>query len=812
MNSPFVLKGLEVHSIRSQFFGFAAEQFPWLLQQGIKEWDKLGLDDVDDSEILTAGNALVERLLLKIGRNRAQNQLETTPFVHIKDRIEQENERIRSAMQGVFERFAIARSISIDEWKWVLQGMILTRAVDNEFKRLFMSGEFKYGNKGFQGKGFRSLGQEAISAAAVRLRRGKSYSKDGVWTGDIVAPLIRDLGIYLAFSDDVEAALNAQVGKDAPPMTGKDLHYGDLSLGVLPAAAPLSVATCAVTGMGMAIGLQKQPRIGISFIGEGGCSLGEWHEAINFACVHKLPLIFCVQNNQTALSTPVSQQSAVRVFGDKAIGYGIGHVSIDGTDPINIASTFSWAAEKARRGRGPILIEVICMRMCGHAHHDDMLYLGREPEVSFEYPTPKTGGYVDVEKYKQWMKRDPIQTFAKKMIEAGYCSVQEVEGFKKAASKRCREAVENLKKTPWPKGELAKSGVFAADRESSVSSKCQEFRVELEQAPPFSSLGNTFLEGIAKGLEQALVDKRVYVLGEDVGPPYGNAFMLLKSLVARFGNRLINTPISEAAIIGACVGMAIEGLRPIGEIQFNDFVACGFNQLVNSAAKFHYRTGRSVPMVLRMPFGGLRCAGPYHSQDTIPWFHRSFGLKIVVPSTPFDAMQLLLSAVSDVNPVLFYEHIALYRNPEIKQRLSSNMKPIPLGKAAFRSLGSNLTLISYGAFVHRILDCAKQLEQDDGATCDVIDLRSIVPLDFEAISASVKKTGKVLLVGEDSRTGSVLESIASKISQELFEHLDGPVQVIGSLDTPVPYSPSLEENFLPSKEQILLAARQLCAY
>ena len=287
--------------------------------------------------------------------------------------------------------------------------------------------------------------------------------------------------------------------------------------------------------------------------------------------------------------------------------------------------------------------------------------------------------------------------------------------------------------------------------------------------------------------------------------------MLLKPLLEKHGDRILNTPIAEGAIIGACVGAALVGLRPIGEMQFNDFVASGFNQLVNNAAKLHYRAGTKVPMTLRMPFGGLRRAGPFHSQDTSPWFYRSFGLKIVVPSTPHDARALMHSAVVDDDPVLFYEHIGLYREPKIKQMLPEQRPHIPLGTAAFRRLGDDLTILSYGAYVHKAAAAADALVEE-GVSCDVVDLRSLVPLDWARIEASVRHTGKVLLVGEDSRTGSILESIASRISEELYECLDGPVKVLGALDTPVPYAPSLEDAFLVSDDMLRTTAKELALW
>ena len=315
------------------------------------------------------------------------------------------------------------------------------------------------------------------------------------------------------------------------------------------------------------------------------------------------------------------------------------------------------------------------------------------------------------------------------------------------------------------------------------------------------------------GVGDALrADPRVFVYGEDVGGAYGNAFLLLRPLLKEFGDRLINSPLAEGAVLGVCVGAALAGQRPIGEIQFNDFVATGFNQLVNNAAKIRYRWGGDVPMVVRMPWGGLRHAGPYHSQNTEPWFYRTAGLKIVVPSTPADARALMASAVADPDPVLFYEHIALYRDPRIKQLLpEAPPAPLPLGQAALRRAGAHLAIVSYGAFVHVGLRVADKLAQD-GIEASVLDLRTLVPLDREALLAVARHCHKVLIIHEDSRTGGIGESLAAIIQEQAFEALDAPVRIVGALDTPVPYSPPLEEFYLPSEAQIERAARLLVDY
>ncbi|MCA1585513.1 MAG: alpha-ketoacid dehydrogenase subunit beta [Acidobacteria bacterium] len=307
-------------------------------------------------------------------------------------------------------------------------------------------------------------------------------------------------------------------------------------------------------------------------------------------------------------------------------------------------------------------------------------------------------------------------------------------------------------------------------------------------------------------------DARVFVYGEDVGGRYGNAFLLLRPLLEEFGDRILNSPLAESAVLGVCVGAALAGQRPIGEMQFNDFVATGFNQLVNNAAKIRYRWGGDVPMVVRMPWGGLRYAGPYHSQNTEPWFYRTPGLKIVVPSTPQDARALMAAAVADPDPVLYYEHIALYREPRIKQALPQEAPaPLTIGKAALRRAGSDLAMISYGAYVYDCLRVAEKLSAD-GIEASVLDLRSLAPLDRPAVLALARHCSKVLIVQEDSRTGGIGESVAAIIQEEAFEWLDAPVRVLGALDTPVPYSPPMEDFFLVSEDEIERAARLLIAY
>ncbi len=378
-----------------------------------------------------------------LAESKASNLPDTTPGVTATHDCRRRATSSSAACDDFLIREAIAASLTDDERREILRGMILTRAVDNRLKQFFLSGEIKYRDVPFQGKGFRSLGQEAIYAAAIRLKRGPEWrDPQRGWQGDVVGPIIRDVGVALAMRPEpatVRMVLNAQMAKSGPPMDGRDLHIGDWEWGILPATAPLSISTLSIAGIAMAFSREGQERVALSFIGEGGSSLGEWHEAINLCAARRLPAVFCIENNQTALSTSVSEQSAARVFADKAAGYGIPGITIDGTDPDAIAAAFTWAADRARSGAGPALIELVSMRMSGHAHHDDMLFLGKEPPVAWEYPKLSAGAYADPDRYSFWATRDPIQTYARRLEAAGVIGPSDAERYKQEAQRTGRE-------------------------------------------------------------------------------------------------------------------------------------------------------------------------------------------------------------------------------------------------------------------------------------------------------------------------------------------------------------------------------------
>ncbi len=815
-------------SLRDGLRAFVAERHPFGLPAVLSAFDVL--TSVEDLAWVRdrLRRMLPDRIRIHL-THHASPPVATTPGVGSDVRAAHATAELVDAVDGFLARSAIAQSFTDEERVEMLRGMILTRAVDNRLKHFFSGGEVKYGAASFQGKGFRSLGQEAIYAVPLRLRRGPAWrSEAGAWQGDVVAPLIRDLGAALAMRSDADAVrqvLSAQMGKAGPPMGGRDLHLGDFDWGVLPASAPLTISTLTAAGMGCAFAQTQSGRIAVSFIGEGGSSLGEWHEAINVCAARRWPVLFCLQNNQTALSTPVAEQSAVRVFADKAIGYGVPGVTIDGTDPEAIAATFAWAAERARAGHGPTLIELVAMRMCGHAHHDDMLYLGKDPQPGWDYPPLTAQGYANPELYAFWKERDPIPTYARRLIARGVIDAAGVEQLKRDAEALVDAEAQAVIAAPWPDPATVTTGVFRDDPvdrrrvevlDPEVRRRFRsrpESAMQVETAPPFDKRGTTLLDAVMMGVGDALAaDPRVFVFGQDVGGKYGNAFLLLRPLLEKYGNRILNSPLAEGAVLGTCIGAALAGLRPIGEMQFNDFVATGFNQLVNNAAKIRYRWGGEVPMVVRMPWGGLRHAGPYHSQNTEGWFYRTPGLKIVAPSTPHDARALMASAVADADPVLFYEHIGLYRDPRIKQQLEEAAPaPLPIGKAALRRAGTDLTIISYGAYVHVAMRVAEKLHASN-IEAAVLDLRTLVPLDRDAVLELARATGRVLIVHEDSRTGGVGESLAAIIQEEAFEWLDAPVRILGSLDSPVPYSPPLEDAFLPSEADVERAARLLVEY
>ena len=753
---------------------------------------------------------------------------ETTPGTSALKRLEQARAEVVDACDGFLRRAAIEASLTKDERREILKGMCLTRSVDNRLKQFFMGGEVRWGDMAFQGKGFRSLGQEAIYAGAIRLKRGAAYKNaDGTWNGDVMAPVIRDLGMTLAMRHDEEAVamiLRAQMGKAGPPMSGKDLHTGDFAWGVLPAAAPLAVGSLSMAGMAMAFSIQKSERVALSFIGEGGSSLGEWHEAINACAAAKLPAIFCLQNNQTALSTPVRDNSAARVFADKAAGYGIPGLTIDGTDPDEVAAAFTWAAERARAGEGPTLIEVVAMRMCGHAHHDDMLYLGKDQPPSWDYHQLHDTGYANRELYEFWAKRDPIPMYARRLedegvINAGASRRVEEVGRRARRSRRAARDQRGVAEARAGRHRRVQGRSAARARRSAragarLAQPASTDLPPLEAGPPFDKKGNTFLEAVMLGVGDALkADPRVFVYGEDVGGQYGNAFLLLQA--AAQGLRRSHPQLAARRRRRA---RRLRRRRAGGPAADRRDAVQRFRRDRLQSAR---QQRREDPLSLgrRGADGGAHAVGrPASCRPVSQPEHRAV---VLSHARPEDRRAVDAGRRARVDgrgrrrsrsgPVL-RAHRALSRSAHQAGACRADApSPLPIGKAALRRAGSDIAMISYGAYVHHCMRVAEKLAAE-GIEAAVLDLRSLSPLDKDAILAVTRHCNRVLIVHEDSRTGGIGESLAAIIQEEAFESLDAPIRILGALDAPVPYSPPLEEFFLVNEEDILQSARLLSQY
>jgi 2-oxoisovalerate dehydrogenase E1 component len=706
-------------------------------------------------------------------------------------------ELLLEQVEGYLRRQELKASLTRGERKEMHRGLLLTREVDALLKRWFVEKKFSWTAPDGTAhaspqKGFRSWGQEAIVGVPIRLRRGRD--------GDIVGPLIRDLGVALMWTGDVANVLTAQAGKTGGPMGGRDLHIGDLDKGVLPATAPLAISTQTLVGVAYSFKLDGSDRVAVSFIGEGGSSLGEWHEAVNFAAAKRLAMIFFIQNNRWALGTHASEQTVLRRFSAKAAGYGIPGITIFGNDPDEIAAATAWAAERARAGKGPALIELATYRRSGHAHHDDDRFHGQKEQG--------IAGYELDEERALWEKADPVDLYERRLLDEGVLAKSDPEKVRREVAEIVREAAAGVEKAEWPEAAPQVGRVFAA----------REDPVPAEKPGPKKAAG--YDEAVRLAMQELLEeDPRVFLLGEDIGGRYGGAFGVTRGLAKKYGpDRVVNTPLAESAIVGCAVGAALLGKRPIVEMQFADFLAPAFNALVNNAAKIHWRYGRRVPMVVRLPYGGatgtikkLLGGGPFHSQCPEGWFLRTPGWKIVAPSTPSDAKGLMTAAVRDGNPVIYLEAKGLYSffRTDLREEVPlGSAFEVPLGVAAVRREGKHITCATYGAMTWTALDGAARLEKE-GISLEVLDLRSLVPLDEEAILQSVAKTHRLMVLHEDSRRGGPGAEIAALVAEKALYHLEAPVIRVAAPDEPVPYSPPLEWAHLPKAEDVVAAARKL---
>ncbi len=682
--------------------------------------------------------------------------------------------------------------------------MQLARAWDLRFENLFRTGAVK--------KWYSSVGNEAVTTAA-----GLALEP-----GDALASLHRDVGAIFAHYLDLPALFPdlvppRRVRRDsrgdprehlyglACQMMGKadgytaghdrSYHFGhiDEPHGILHVGmiSHLGAMIPVAAGLALAMKLRGEGRAAINFIGDGGTSTGDFHEALNQAAVMRLPFVLVIENNHYAFSTPEREQYACRKLIDRAIGYGVAGESVDGGDPAAVWLTVRRALARARRGEGPTLIEANLVRLRGHSEGDDSMDV------------------VPVEERERFIRGDPMGRFEAAAIAAGALRPEEVESIGSGihqllieVTDRAREAAE-----PEPGTRPVFAVCAAASERARTAPKPLDPAPTRAMAPP---AGATYIDAIARALREEMErDPMVILLGQDIAA-YGGAFKATRGLLERFGpGRVMNTTLAESAAIGIASGAALLGYRPVVEMQFADFISCAFNQVVNVAAKMFYRWEAPVPLVIRCPSGGGAAAGPFHSQNPEAWFLHVPGLKVVAPSTPRDALGLLKAAIRDPNPVLFFEHKSLYRR--LREELPAEEVLVPLGAARTAREGSDASVITYGWCVHHALAAAAKLE-GEGISIEVIDLRTLCPLDEEAVLASVKKTGKALIVHEAPLTGGFGGELAARIADQAFESLDGPVRRLAFPDTPVPFHARLEAAAMPDAEKIAAALRDLVGY
>ncbi|MDP1569670.1 MAG: dehydrogenase E1 component subunit alpha/beta [Vicinamibacterales bacterium] len=624
-------------------------------------------------------------------------------------------------------------------------------------------------------KWFSGIGQEAIAVGVASALEADDY----------ILPMHRNLGVFTTRGVDLLTLLRQLLGRQGGITEGRDrtFHWGRLEHHLVGMISHLGAMLPVADGLGLAAQLAGTRQVAATFTGDGSTSEGDFHEAVNLAAVWKLPVLFIIENNQYGLSTPVTEQYACRDLADKGVGYGIPGVVADGNDLLEVMRVVGEAAARARAGDGPTILEFKTFRMRGHEEASGTAYV---PKQLFE----------------EWAQKDPIARFERTLTDTGLLTDDERTALraelKGLIDRTVDEALASPEPSSTPERELA--DVYAPSR----LTVREPAAAAIEAAPEMR-----YVDAISDGLREAMrANPQVLLLGQDIAE-YGGAFKITEGFVDEFGKtRVRNTPIIESGAIGAAMGLGLAGYVPMVEMQFGDFITCGFNQIVNNLAKTHYRWGGRVPVVVRAPVGGGTGAGPYHSQNVEAWFTQVAGLKVVAPATPFDAKGLLIAALEDGNPVLYLEHKLLYRSA--KGRVPAGHYTLPLGRARIARSGIAATIVTYGVGVVWALEAAAMLAAE-GIEVEVIDLRTLLPWDKDAVLTSVKKTSRALVLHEAPLTGGFGGEIAAAIGEEAFSWLDAPVTRLGSLDTPIPFAKILEENFMPRK-RLLPALRALLAY
>ena len=619
-------------------------------------------------------------------------------------------------------------------------------------------------------KWFSGIGQEAISIGVAQALRRDEY----------ILTMHRNLGVFLMREIPLYRLFAQWQGKMSGFTKGRDrsFHFGTQEHKIIGMISHLGPQLGVADGIALAHKLKKQNLCTVAFTGEGGTSQGDFHEALNLASVWELPVVFIIENNGYGLSTPIHEQYGCKQLADRGIGYGIESEVVEGNNILEMSHSMNRITEKVRKEQKPFLLECISFRMRGHEEASGVKYIPKEI-------------------FQQWESKDPLANFEYFLIEEQLLDQEKIKTMRIEFKDEIEEH--------WKRAEEEKPVSF--DREKELSDVFHPFHINITQPKSKDKEKIRFVDAISNGLRQSLQKHdRLLVMGQDIAE-YGGVFKVTEGFIEKFGKeRIRNTPLCESAVLNAVVGLSISGYKSVVEMQFADFVSMGMTAIVNNIAKSHYRWGQSIDTVIRMPCGGGVGAGPFHSQTNEAWFAHTPGLKVVYPAFPSDAKGLLDTAIEDPNPVLFFEHKALYRS--IYGEIFKDYYTMPFGVANVLKPGKEITVITYGAGVHWCLDVLKEMSSN---AIELIDLRTLVPLDEDTIFKSVKKTGKALIVQEDVEFGSIASDISALITESCFEYLDAPVKRVSSLHTPVPFSKSLEENYLP-KGKIKKEIIQLISY
>ena len=643
----------------------------------------------------------------------------------------------------------------------IYKKLLLPRLIEEKMLILLRQGKIT--------KWFSGWGQEGISV-------GCSYAME---KEEYILPMHRNLGVFTTREIPLNRLFSQFQGKLSGFTKGRDrsFHFGTQEYKLVGMISHLGPQLGIADGIALSNKIKKNKKSTLVFTGDGGASEGDFHESLNVAAVWDLPLIFCVENNQWGLSTPSEEQFRCKQFIDKGIGYGMNAIQVDGNNILEVIRTVRKINEEIRENPKPYLLELMTFRMRGHEESSGTKY----------YPE----GLQD-----EWAKKDPVLNFELYLLEQAILTKESIEEIKKSFKDEIQAGFDtaNTEDAIIPNIELELADIYAP------------FKQEV-QKPNGPLVEKRFIDAIQDALIQSMERyPDLILMGQDIAE-YGGAFKVTEGLLEKFGKeRVRNTPLCESAILGASLGLSISGMKAMVEMQFADFVTCGFNQIINNLAKINWRWGQNADVVVRMPTGAGTAAGPFHSQSNEAWFFHTPGLKILYPSNPYDAKGLLNAAIEDPNPVLFFEHKGLYRS--IKEEIPSDYYTVEIGKAAIVSEGKDFTIITYGAGVHWAKEA---LTKFPDTSAEIIDLRTLLPLDTESIYTAVKKTGKVIVLHEDCMMGGIGGELAALISENCFEYLDAPVIRVASLDTPVPFAVALEEQFLP-KERLISAISSLLNY